>query len=91
MNKTELIQQTAAQAGLSRKDAEAAINTALELMTQALAQGDKIQLVGFGAFETKDRAPRIARNPKTLEPVSVPASRSVSFRPGKALKEAVAL
>lgn len=91
MNKTELIQQTAAQAGLSRKDAEAAINTALELMTQALAQGDKVQLVGFGSFEPKDRAPRTARNPKTLEPVEVPASRSVAFHPGKNLKEAVAL
>ena len=72
MNKTELIQQTANQTGLSKKDAEQAINAALELMTQALAQGDKIQLVGFGAFETKER-------------------RSVAFRPGKALKDAVAL
>lgn len=91
MNKTELIQQTANQTGLSKKDAEQAINAALELMTQALAQGDKIQLVGFGAFETKERAPRTARNPKTLEPISLPASRSVSFRPGKVLKDAVAL
>lgn len=91
MNKTELIQQTAAQAGLSRKDAEAAINTALELMTQALAQGEKVQLVGFGSFEPKERAPRTARNPKTLEPVEVPASRSVAFHAGKNLKEAVAL
>lgn len=91
MNKTELIQQTANQTGLSKKDAEQAINTALELMTQALAQGDKIQLVGFGAFEAKERAPRTARNPKTLEPISLPASRSVAFRPGKALKDAVAL
>lgn len=91
MNKTELIQQTAARTGLTKKDAEQAINTALELMTQALAQGDKIQLVGFGAFETKDRAPRTARNPKTLEPIELPASRAVTFRPGKALKDAVAL
>lgn len=91
MNKTELIQQVTTQTGLSRKDAELAINTALDLMTQALAQGDKIQLVGFGAFEAKERAPRVARNPKTLEPIQLPASRSVAFRPGKALKDAVSL
>ncbi len=90
MNKTELIQQTATQTGLSRRDTELAINTALTLMTQALAEGDKIQLVGFGAFEPKERAARTARNPRTLEPISLPASRSVSFRPGKALKDAVA-
>lgn len=91
MNKTELIQQTANQTGLSKKDAEQAINAALQLMTQALAQEDKIQLVGFGTFETKERAPRTARNPKTLEPIELPASRTVTFRPGKALKDAVAL
>ncbi len=91
MNKTELIQQTAAQTGLSKKDTELAVNAALEIMTQALAQSEKIQLVGFGTFETKDRAARTARNPKTMEPVEIPASRSVAFRPGKALKDAVAL
>lgn len=91
MNKTELIQQTAAQTGLSKKDTELTVNAALEIMTQALAQSEKIQLVGFGTFETKDRAARTARNPKTMEPVEIPASRSVSFRPGKALKDAVAL
>ncbi len=89
MNKTELIQQTALQSGLSRRDAELAINTALGLMTQALAQGEKIQLVGFGAFEPKERAARVARNPRTGTPVELAASRSVAFRPGKGLKEAV--
>lgn len=91
MNKTELIQQTAAQTGLTRKDAEAAVNAALSLMTQALVQGEKVQLVGFGTFEPKDRAARTAHNPKTMEPVEIAASRTVSFRPGKALKDAVAL
>ncbi len=91
MNKTELIQQTAAQTGLSRKDAEAAVNAALDVVTKALASGDKIQIVGFGSLETKDRAARTARNPRTLEPVEIPASRTVAFKPGKALKDAVAL
>ncbi|MBQ8935333.1 MAG: HU family DNA-binding protein [Oscillospiraceae bacterium] len=91
MNKTELIQQTAAQAGLSRKDAEAAVNAALDVVTKALAEGDKIQIVGFGSFETKERAARTARNPRTLEPVEIPASRTVAFHAGKGLKDAVAL
>ena len=91
MNKTELIQQTAAQAGLSRKDAEAAVNAALDVVTKALASGDKIQIVGFGSFETKERAARTARNPPTLEPVEIPASRTVAFHAGKGLKDAVAL
>ena len=90
MNKTELIQQTANQTGLSKKDAEQAINAALELMTQALAQGDKIQLVGFGAFETKERSARVGRNPKTKEEIQIPASRVPAFKAGKALKDAVA-
>ena len=91
MNKSELIQQAAIRSGLSKRDTELALNAALEVMGEALAQGDKVQLMGFGAFETKDRAPRTARNPKTLELVELPASRTVSFRPGKALKESVAL
>ena len=91
MNKTELIQQTAAQTGLTKKDAEAAVSAVLELMTQALAQGEKVQLVGLGTFEPKERAARTAHNPKTMEPVEIAASRTVSFRPGKALKDAVAL
>ncbi len=91
MNKTELIQQTTAQAGLSRKDAEAAVNAALDVVTKALASGDKIQIVGFGSFETKERAARTARNPRTLEPVEIPASRTVAFHAGKGLKDAVAL
>ncbi|MCD7945200.1 MAG: HU family DNA-binding protein [Clostridiales bacterium] len=91
MNKTELIQQTAAQTGLSRKDAETALNAALNLMTDALSQGEKVQLVGFGTFETRECAPHTARNPKTMEQVEVGATRTAVFRPGKALKEAVAL
>ena len=89
MNKTELIQITAARSGLSRRDAEVAVNAMLEVMTERLCAGEKVQLVGFGALEPKDRAPRLARNPKTLEPVEVAASRSVVFRPGKGLKEAL--
>ena len=60
-------------------------------MTKALASGDKIQIVGFGSFETKERAARTARNPRTLEPVEIPASRTVAFHAGKGLKDAVAL
>ncbi|MCD7753215.1 MAG: HU family DNA-binding protein [Clostridiales bacterium] len=91
MNKTELIQQTAAQTGLSRKDTETALNAAINLMTNALSQGEKVQLVGFGTFETRERPPHTARNPKTMEQVEVGATRTVSFRPGKALKGSVAL
>ena len=77
------------QTGLSKKDSEKAVNAAFDTITEALAAGDKVQLVGFGAFEVKERGARIGRNPKTKEEIEIPASRVASFKVGKALKEAV--
>lgn len=90
MNKAELINATAEKAGLSKKDTEAAIAAVISVMTEALAEGEKIQLVGFGAFEVKSRAERIGRNPKTKEEIKIPASKVPVFKAGKALKDAVA-
>ena len=90
MNKAELINAAAEKAGLSKKDTEAAVNAAIEVIADSLASGDKVQLVGFGAFEVKCRAARIGRNPKTKEAIDIPASKVPVFKPGKALKDAVA-
>ncbi len=90
MNKAELINATAEKAGLSKKDTEAVINAAIDAITDCLASGDKVQLVGFGAFEVKSRAARIGRNPKTKETINIPASKVPVFKPGKALKDTVA-
>jgi len=90
MNKTELISVVAEKSGLSKKDSEKAVSAALEAVTAALVSGDKVQLVGFGTFETKERGERIGRNPKTKEEIRIPATRVVGFKVGKALKDAVA-
>ena len=90
MNKTELIAAVATKTGLSKKDAEKALNATLETVTEAMASGEKVQLVGFGSFETKTRAAHVGRNPRTKEEVVVPATRVASFKVGKALKDAVA-
>lgn len=90
MNKTELISAVSERAGLSKKDAEQAISATLETITQALAAGDKIQLIGFGTFEVRDREARQARNPQTQEVMEIPATRVPAFKAGKALKDAVA-
>lgn len=90
MNKAELINAAAEKSGLSKKDTEAAVNAALEVITEALAGMDKVQLVGFGAFETRPRASRMGRNPKTKEAIEIPASKVPVFKPGKGLKDAVA-
>jgi DNA-binding protein HU-beta len=90
MNKTELIAAVAEKAELSKKDAEAAITAAVDVITAALAQEEKVQLVGFGSFEVKSRAERVGRNPKTKETIQIPASKSPVFKAGKALKDAVA-
>ena len=89
MNKTELINQVAERAGLSKKDAEQALNAMLDTVSDALAQGDKVQLVGFGSFEIKARDARMGRNPKTKEPIEIPATKAPVFKAGKALKDAV--
>lgn len=90
MNKTELINQVAERAGLSKKDAEQALNAMLDTVSDALAQGDKVQLVGFGSFEIKARDARMGRNPKTKEPIEIPATKVPVFKAGKALKDRVA-
>ena len=90
MNKSELVSAIAAQAGLSKKDAEKAVVAFMDEVTAALKKGDKVSLVGFGTFEVKQRAERIGRNPRTKEQIKIPASKLPVFKPGKALKDAVA-
>ena len=90
MNKTELIAAVAEKAELSKKDAEAVLTATLDAITDALKEGDKVQLVGFGSFEVKTRAERIGRNPKTKESIKIPASKVPVFKAGKALKDIVA-
>lgn len=89
MNKTELIAAAAEKAGLSKKDTETVVNATIDVIAGALADGDKVQLVGFGAFEVKSRAERTGRNPKTKEEIKIPASKVPVFKPGKALKDTV--
>ena len=89
MNKTELIAEVAKKCGISKKDAEKAVTTTFDTIADALSQGDKVQLVGFGAFEVKSRAARLGRNPKTKETIEIPASKVPVFKAGKALKDAV--
>lgn len=89
MNRSEMTACMAEKSGLSRKDCEAALSAALEAVEDALKAGDKVQLVGFGTFEVKERAARSGRNPKTKEPIQIPASKSPAFKAGKALKDAI--
>jgi DNA-binding protein HU-beta len=90
MNKTDLIVKIAAGSGLSKKDSEKALEAAIEGITGALASGEKVQIVGFGIFDVKERAPRIGRNPKTKEAINIPATRVPQFKPGKGLREIIA-
>ena len=90
MNKAELINAVALKADVSKKDAEAVLTAALDTITAAMAEGEKVQLVGFGSFEVKKRAARLGRNPKTKEAIEIPASVVPAFKAGKALKDAVA-
>ena len=89
MNKAELIAAAAEKAELSKKDTEAAVNAVVDVITAALKKGDKVQLVGFGSFETRKRAARVGRNPRTKETIEIPASSVPAFKAGKALKDAV--
>jgi DNA-binding protein HU-beta len=89
MNKAELISAVAAKTGLSKKDSEKAINATFDTISASLEAGEKIQLVGFGVFDVKERAARIGRNPKTKEEIEIPASRIPTFKAGKALKDIV--
>ena len=90
MKKTELNAAVAAKTDLSKKDADAAVSAVLGAITDALKAGDKIQLVGFGTFEVRNRAAKQGRNPRTGETMTVPASKVPAFKAGKALKDAVA-
>ena len=90
MNKTELITIAAENAGLTKKDAERVLNAAIDAITAALVKGEKVQISGFGSFETKDREARMGRNPHTKESIEIPATRVPGFKASKALKDAVA-
>ncbi len=89
MNKTQLITSVAEAAGLKKKDAEAAVAAVFDSIADALASGDKVQLIGFGSFGIKERKERTGRNPATGETIVVPASKVVSFSPASVLKESV--
>ncbi|ETP70668.1 HU family DNA-binding protein [Planomicrobium chinense] len=89
MNKTELVNSVAEAAELSRKDAAKAVDAAFEAIQNALTQGDKVQLIGFGNFEVRERAARKGRNPQTGAEIEIAASKVPAFKPGKALKDAV--
>ena len=90
MNKAELIAEVAAKTGLSKKDSESAVNAFVDVVTNSLVKGEKVQIVGFGAFDVKERAERIGRNPQTKKEIQIPASKIPQFKAGKALKDAVA-
>ena len=89
MNKNELVASVAEKAGLTKKDAEKAANAFVETVQQSLVEGNKIQMIGFGTFEVKERAARTGRNPRTNEEIQIPASKNPVFKAGKALKDAV--
>ena len=89
MNKTELIAAIAAKTGETKKDAEATLNAFVNVVSETLAKGDKVQLVGFGSFEVRKRAARKGRNPQTKEEIKIPASKAPVFKAGKALKDMV--
>ena len=89
MTKVELIASVAAEAGMSKKDAEKAVNAALAAITEELKNGGKVSLVGFGTFEVRERKERQGRNPQTKEPMTIAASKLPAFKAGKALKDAV--
>ena len=89
MNKTELVAAVAAKAELSKKDAEAAVNAVFDSVKDALAEGDKVSLIGFGTFSVKTRAARTGLNPRTKETIEIPESKVPAFKSGSALKDAV--
>jgi len=90
LNKMDLVASVAEKTDLTKKEAEKVVSAVLASIEEALAQGDKVQLVGFGTFEIKERAARVGRNPRTGEEIEIAATRVPVFKPGKALKEAVA-
>ncbi len=89
MNKGELVAALAEKSELSKKDSEVALNALIEVIGDAMAKGEKVQLIGFGTFEAKSRPARVARNPRTGEEVKIGASKAPAFKAGKALKDKV--
>jgi len=89
MNKAELVAAIAAKTGATKKSEEESLNAFVEVVTEALKKGDKVQLVGFGSFEVIKRAARKGRNPQTKEEIKIPASKAPKFKAGKALKDIV--
>ncbi len=89
MNKAALIAKVAERTQTSRKDADRAVNAVLDIIAETLAAGDTVQLVGFGAFEVRDRAARVGRNPQTGEAIPIAASKVPSFKAGKTLREII--
>ena len=87
MNKTELVAAMAEQTNLSKKDAEAALKAFIDVVSEELKKGEKVQLVGFGTFEVSERAAREGRNPQTGETMTIAASKAPKFKAGKALKD----
>ncbi|BCJ85377.1 HU family DNA-binding protein [Effusibacillus dendaii] len=89
MNKTDLVTAVAEKSELTKKDATRAVDAVFESIMEALANGDKVQLIGFGNFETRERAARKGRNPQTGEEIEISASKVPTFRAGKAFKDAI--
>lgn len=89
MNKTELISEVAQKADITKKDADKIVNAFFSTVEDALKAGDKVQLIGFGTFEVRERQARKGRNPQTGQEISIPATRVPAFKAGKALKDAV--
>ena len=89
MNKSDLVSKIAEKGALSKKDAEKALNAFMDSVEEALVNGDKIQLVGFGSFEVRERAERKGRNPQTKAEIVIPATKTPIFKSGKALKDLV--
>ena len=89
MNKSELIAVVAEKSGITKKDAERVVSAAFETIAMELVKGEKVQISGFGIFETKEREARVGRNPRTKEAVQIPATRTPTFKPSKLLKDIV--
>jgi len=89
LNKSELVNSIAEKSGLTKKDAEKSLNAFVESVEETLVSGEKLQLVGFGSFEVRERAERKGRNPQTKAEITIPASKSPVFKVGKVLKDLV--
>ncbi len=87
MNKTDLVNAVSEKTGITKRDSESAVSAVIESITEALENGDKVQIVGFGTFEVRQRNARTGRDPRTKETIEIKASKAPAFKPGKALKD----